>query len=196
MTTTKALPKYTEIRARLQAAQDRAPIQPCIKGKANCCDRSVGLSRADASYLQRAIDQGQIPAPVVERARKNALDRKNDRCPFLDENKACTIYSARPLICMAWGIGGRPRPESTPALIARKQIQERTGTEQTVTADEIVMYVCASCSEEIKGSNPSYLLSSIEAITTAWLYLHADDESGSNLTNFARRQLKPRPKRK
>jgi hypothetical protein len=75
------LPPYIQIRERLAAGHRKAPPGPCLKGKADCGDRSVGLTRADAALLLRAFAQGQIPDRVRDRAYRNALDRRWDRCP-------------------------------------------------------------------------------------------------------------------
>jgi hypothetical protein len=190
------LPRYSNLRISLEEAQRKAGFNPCIKGKAECCDRSVGLTRADATLLLRAFEEGQLPDNVRSRAYKNVLDRHNDRCPFLDGNNECGVYRFRPLICMAWGIGGRPKPEIGLGLALRKSRQAVTGEEQFVSTDEIVCYACQSCAEEIKRQNPTYSLSSIEAITGAYLYMHADDEMGILLTNFVKRRLKRSLKKK
>jgi hypothetical protein len=178
----------------LVEAQAKAGPTPCLRGKAECCDRTVGLSRADATLLLRAFAGGKIPDSVRERAVARNLDRRNDRCPFLSDDRECTIYPFRPLICLAWGIGGRARPDTAAELSRRKQLQERTGLEQSVDVEEIACYACPSCLAELRGERRHYPLALIEAITTAYVYLHADDEVGSLLTNFVRKNLGRAPK--
>jgi Fe-S-cluster containining protein len=189
-TRTGDLPKYSAIRQQLERLQGGALPSPCIKGKADCCDRSVGLTREDAALLLRALAHGKISAEVRDKAARNLADKASDRCPFLDENRACLIYEHRPLICLAWGVGGRPKPEATPKLIQLKQVQQATGVEQSVSADDLVAYVCPSCRDELARLKPQYPLSAIEAITAAWLAMHAEDQTGTQLTNFVKNHVR------
>jgi hypothetical protein len=195
MTRTADLPSYESIRQTLVAAQAKVGPTPCLRGKAECCDRTVGLSRADAALLLHSLANGEIPDSVRERAVTNNLDRQSDRCPFLGDSRECTIYPFRPLICLAWGIGGRARPDTAAALSRRKQLQEKSGIEQSVDVEEIACYACPSCLAELRHERRQYPLELIEAVTTAYVYLHADDEVGSRLTNFVKKHLGREQKR-
>jgi hypothetical protein len=75
-------------------------------------------------------------------------------------------------------------------LSHRKRTQERTGVEQSVGLDGILCYACSSCLEDIRRQKPEYRLTVIEAITTAYVYAHTDDETGSHPVNFVKRNLR------
>jgi hypothetical protein len=73
---------------------------------------------------------------IVERARKAVKCEKGGLCNMLDENRRCTVYDIRPLICRLWGLtrslacpyGCRPERWLTDAESARFLVEaERIG---------------------------------------------------------------------
>lgn len=75
---------------------------PCRRGKADCCRTDLLLADSDAAYIREGIQHGDISSQTLVSAKDRARKGKKV-CPFLSENKECTIYERRPLICIATG---------------------------------------------------------------------------------------------
>ena len=63
----------------------------CKPGCAACCVAGIKVWRIEYDFIKAS--------------RKTPSSTRNDgrNCPFLDENKRCTIYDARPIVCRLWG---------------------------------------------------------------------------------------------
>ena len=86
----------------------------CKKGCAHCCEKGVyPYSELEFNYLMLGVlnlpDNKKIEiAKRIDELKKNYKDFKGDefthRCPFLDEDKTCTVYDYRGIICRNFGI--------------------------------------------------------------------------------------------
>ena len=104
----------------------------CIRCKrhcSDCCHAVFGLFLVEAAYLQKffnqlgrkerraAILRGKKANRDLQKIEKRlqahhddprtagyALERERIRCPLLDDNKECVLYSRRPITCRAYGI--------------------------------------------------------------------------------------------
>lgn len=185
------LPSYQEIRQMVETGVAICPPTPCIRGKAECCTRDIPFSPEDAQVIYRGFVRGEISDSVRQQAVKNERDRKRgDRCVFLGDNNECTIYEHRPLICMAYGMGGQPRNADIANKLAQlKRMHDLTGEEVLIHQDNLIGYACESCSRELEDHPVSYPLPVVEGITAVRLYLSADDVPQQRLPNFVKRQL-------
>ena len=104
----------------------------CIRCKrhcSDCCHAVFGLFLVEAAYLQKyfnqlgrkerraAILRGKKADRGLQKIEKRpqaqhddprtagyALERARIRCPLLDDNKECVLYSHRPITCRVYGI--------------------------------------------------------------------------------------------
>ena len=104
----------------------------CIRCKshcADCCHAVFGLFLIEAAYLQKyfyqlgrkerraAILRGKKANRDLQKIEKRlqahhddnrtagyALQRERIRCPLLDDNRECVLYSHRPITCRVYGI--------------------------------------------------------------------------------------------
>ena len=104
----------------------------CIRCKrhcSDCCHAVFGLFLVEAAYLQKyfnqlgrkerraAILRGKKANRDLQKIEKRlqtqhddprtagyALERERIRCPLLDDNKECILYSHRPITCRVYGI--------------------------------------------------------------------------------------------
>ncbi len=78
----------------------------CAKGCCHCCSFPIECPPQVIADIARYLEQ-HLPAPDLERFRlklaRDIAERKpplnRGRCPFLDEENACSIYDKRPLAC-------------------------------------------------------------------------------------------------
>lgn len=102
---------YLAIRRTAEVMNNRKSANhPCVRGNGECCrQRNISLTFEDAKLIERAVGRRQIPESVRQQAIANASDPTREYCPFFDiEGRVCTIYRYRPIICIAYGIGGIP----------------------------------------------------------------------------------------
>ena len=101
----------------------------CVRHCSDCCHAVFGLFIVEAAYLKQHFDQldskecreALLRCNDAERAIKrlevrlktceedqqmqaHVLARGRIRCPLLDENQDCIIYSHRPITCRVYGI--------------------------------------------------------------------------------------------
>lgn len=79
--------KVAEVTARRQDDLN------CKKGCSDCCAPGLTVLPVEAYAIEEHLSGGVVlPAP------------REDRCTFLDEEGACAIYAARPLLCRTHGL--------------------------------------------------------------------------------------------
>jgi hypothetical protein len=66
----------------------------CRKGCAECCTLS-GVNALEATIISRFIRENKLSIP--------SASSDNHQCPLL-QNKICTVYPARPIICRTHGL--------------------------------------------------------------------------------------------
>ena len=78
----------------------------CARGCAFCCTDAgrIDVTTLEGLRIQRKIDSLTRPQQValgktINSERKKRQKRQNEFCPFLQKNKACMIYAARPFAC-------------------------------------------------------------------------------------------------
>ena len=77
----------------------------CRKGCSWCCVQTVIVTAAEAFAVAAEIHERQeMVAALLAAPRRRLGEPKSDwrPCPFLGEDKACSIYEARPLACHAF----------------------------------------------------------------------------------------------
>ncbi len=105
-------------KATAQIASTHKAAIKCHKGCADCCHAAFDVSLIEAYYLLQAFRQ--LPRKVRRQALKEAekaqkqweemlnhqsdISRTRIRCPLLDKDDTCTVYSARPVNCRTYGV--------------------------------------------------------------------------------------------
>lgn len=106
---------YQEIRTLAEGINSRLPKDhPCRRGNGECCDqKDLVVTLGDAQIIEAGFRNGGIPLSVKEKAIQNAADRKRTYCPFFNMGeRSCAIYEHRPVVCIAYGSGGKPNPSA------------------------------------------------------------------------------------
>jgi len=118
--------EYTELTGLIQQEYDRNIYKygdkiKCRKGCSQCCSQIFRITQLDASVIKAHLNE--LPIEVKNDLKKRAADyisnsdRKNISniskdeydvklkipCPALNEEGACMIYEARPIICRRFG---------------------------------------------------------------------------------------------
>lgn len=95
-----AITNYQALRAKVEAKFDeiraRQPRQfACAKGCHSCCKPALTVSAVEAAAirLHLAAHPGVVPQDA----------HAGTRCSFLNTAGACTIYDARPIVCLSHG---------------------------------------------------------------------------------------------
>ena len=75
----------------------------CQKGCHQCCLPQISVSRIEAVSIGDFLNHRP---EIIEKLKHVALNdpHKGRRCRFLDEDGACLIYEARPIICRTHGL--------------------------------------------------------------------------------------------
>lgn len=90
----------------------------CIENCGKCCEHNTPVvAKVEAQYvlslvspgLRRAIDQALDwlefnHSGLNDNHRHPAEVLQSKQCPFLESDKTCLIYAARPLVCRAYGV--------------------------------------------------------------------------------------------
>ncbi len=149
---------YLELRRFAENANAQlSPQHPCSKGNAVCCDeRDVPISPGDTRFISAAIESGAIPAETVATAKANAADTERPHCPFLGPNRECTIYEFRPIVCVATGTGGIPKPESTIELEVEFDHLVRTREDRGFPVAKTGSTMCEPCYRTQVGQNARF----------------------------------------
>ena len=88
--------KFTEIRAR------HVSDFQCAKGCHSCCKTGLSVGTLEAFAIEEWISgRPEIKAKIDALAHANP--HKGKRCKLLDNDGACTIYAARPIVCRSHG---------------------------------------------------------------------------------------------
>lgn len=150
---------YQELRQRaLNLNQQEAGKHPCSKGNGACCEPDIFITNNDARHIRQEVSQGRIPLKIVRDAKKRLTIKDSDRCAFLGSNNQCTIYEARPLICILTGAGaGAARPD-TVAEVAR---YKATGVDTEISCLKTSNSSCEGCFKEMVQTNFKFKASSI-----------------------------------
>lgn len=159
---------YQELRARaLNLNQQEAGKHPCSKGNGACCEPDIFLTNNDARHIRQEISQGRIPLKIVRDAKKRLTVKNRERCAFLGDDNQCTIYEARPLICILTGAGSGDGsvglvvkfPDTIRAVAKYKATGEDTAISCRRTSDPS----CQDCIKVMKQTDFKYKASSIAA---------------------------------
>ncbi len=113
---------WREIDGLFARARDRhADALACRSGCANCCVTGIVVSPAEAAIVRAHL----AAAGAAERERVARLVGRSESgsCPALDEEMACSIYAARPLVCRTFGLPHRiASHEPPPAAEGRRRL--------------------------------------------------------------------------
>lgn len=82
--------------SKSQAIKDLFTPKGNCKGCGECCSRFLPISQFDMQRLSNYVFEHNVKVHEVV---KGTLDLT---CPYLDENKECAVYTARPEICRAY----------------------------------------------------------------------------------------------
>lgn len=134
----------------------------CTKGCAACCHLEVEITDDDAAVLNSAIKDGNVIdlnrlKDLAERSRQDPLWRKgvvpNNRCVFLGENNACSVYYYRPSTCRKAAVVGNPKDCSDP---------KGNSIPRIIPMAEIIMSAALNLSDNSFGSLPKLLLKQLQ----------------------------------
>jgi Fe-S-cluster containining protein len=112
-----------------RVAREYGPLVKCRIGCSDCCHAVFGLFLIEAAALREGFESlpREKRREAILRAKKAdkdlsrvqkrleaydgdlpmkgyALSKQRVRCPLLDEDEACILYSHRPITCRAYGI--------------------------------------------------------------------------------------------
>lgn len=95
------LAEYLAVVAKVDAAASAAfalasDAVVCARGCDACCAPGLSVLPVEAERLARHLED-HPPVP-------GALGKRADRCVFLDDDGACGVYEARPLLCRTHGL--------------------------------------------------------------------------------------------
>lgn len=106
-------PEYEDLLARVDvtcgeiAGRRRTDLE-CRRGCTACCNVQLTLSPVEADSVRLAL--AALDAETRERIRRRAValtaegdPADDDPCAMLEQDGACAIYSARPLVCRTQG---------------------------------------------------------------------------------------------
>lgn len=107
------------------AEQQAGDALSCRRGCSACCHVWLDVSAVEAHAIEQFI--AALPAETrAELARRGEREAAREReaanprrCPMLDDDDACTLYPARPLICRTQGLSLRYPADTVPAASVR-----------------------------------------------------------------------------
>ena len=119
---------YTALVAKVDAfcanvSKQRADDLVCRQGCASCCLVELSVSRVEAEGIEQALEglddeaQDRLAARLSARLSKRQHAEQADtkpRCIMLEEDGACAVYEARPLVCRTQGLALRYPPGPFP----------------------------------------------------------------------------------
>ncbi|MFO0546960.1 MAG: YkgJ family cysteine cluster protein [Polyangiaceae bacterium] len=112
---------WTEIGAAFERTFARHPdALACRSGCADCCVAGLAVDPVEAHALEVWLDA----ASEDQRRKIAALASRPEEtsCVLLDEDAACSIYPARPIICRVFGLAMRLTPELAIAPGERRRL--------------------------------------------------------------------------
>ena len=117
-----------DLSSQLQLLYDQVP-STCCASSGECCaltDTEFDEGYAtmfplySAEYLHVAAYVRTHFPPLRQRALLGFTEERPRQCPFLGENRACTIYPVRPLICRTYAVMDRQRIDQ--ALVRYREV--------------------------------------------------------------------------
>lgn len=178
--------RYLEARSAAQRAMQLAPESPCKPGGGECCTSDTPLTRSDADFILDGFKTGRIDSGIGRQAIIRSTDgRRREICPFLNEDKSCTIYEDRPLICVEFGTGVLPE---TPFAMM-KTATARPGT--TLNRKELSCMACKSCAKELVRTNPDYPIEQVRELVAVDVFMQSDIAANGfqTMARFVKREL-------
>jgi Fe-S-cluster containining protein len=137
-------PEYLELRrAALFLNSAMNSNHPCKAGLARCCTADASISPDDQQNIREGIHSGEIPQSIVEEAIRRAKLPQNKKCGFLNMENRCSIYPRRPLLCIATGVIGIPRPAGALERILANPETRSKG----VAFEDLGSTMCYKCHE-------------------------------------------------
>ncbi|PIK14990.1 YkgJ family cysteine cluster protein [Halobacteriovorax sp. JY17] len=136
----------------------------CREGCSACCHTQVSISDDEAQLLHKIVQDGhKIDLERLKNQSKASkssatwyrLSYQERACIFLDENKSCSIYDSRPMVCRTNHVVGDPKDCST-----EDGLEHSVKLLNTFEADMVVMAGFSQCEEN--GALPDLLFSLIE----------------------------------
>lgn len=102
-------PDYLAVRAKVDAfvaavGERRAAELACRRGCSGCCQVQLSVSAVEAQALRAAILTLASGARERLRARASEDPAPGGPCVMLEEDGACAVYGARPLVCRTQGL--------------------------------------------------------------------------------------------
>lgn len=102
-------PDYLAVRAKVDAfvsivSERRAADLACRRGCSGCCQVQLSVSAVEAQALRAALLS--LPSEARERLHARAAQDPSPvgPCVMLEEDGACAVYAARPLVCRTQGL--------------------------------------------------------------------------------------------
>lgn len=83
----------------------------CTKGYGNCCEQGgdIVLTKGDTNLILEALADGRIPDSVKQQTIANLSGPNPNFCPFFNQDqRICSIYEDRPLVCVSYGSAEMP----------------------------------------------------------------------------------------
>lgn len=80
---------------------DIRSVRGCCDGCGECCGRVLPLSAFDIARLKAYVERNRIETSPDAWIDGDGLT-VNMMCPFLDEERMCKVYEARPEICRVY----------------------------------------------------------------------------------------------
>jgi hypothetical protein len=106
---TDPLAEYAAVVERVQAFADQAAAAQaahlvCAKGCDGCCRLRRTAFAVEIAAIRRHVQQLEPARVTALQARRDLPEvRAGARCVFLDDDGACAVYPARPIICRTHG---------------------------------------------------------------------------------------------
>lgn len=195
------MPEYEALRSLAKSAGQLPDWHPCQQGNAACCDeRNVPTSHDDRKVITDAIASGAIPPQVVDRAKERAADPQIKQCPFLGDNRECTIREFYPIICAITGSAGLPVEDELPTYAenARRLLEDREDSSMPVAKTGSSM--CGPCHQQLIDRRAEFPTSAM--VVYELVKFHYDEPGvqpmATFVTNISRepRSRAPRPGQK
>lgn len=180
---------YTALREKVDAiSEPDLPI--CKKGMGFCCTANVPLIPEDQEMIIEGISTQKILPEVVQQAIKNAGDESLNTCPFLGENRECTIYEQRPLLCRVWGRAGFPSKESLPLFQKNLLTLKEKGIDTKMEQKDLAIYACSLCAIPLILENPTYHTSILKTVAETHVLYQKPSSKRITMTEFLMKRLK------
>lgn len=106
-----------KVDAKFKEIQERnKQHMQCQQSCHSCCLPGLSVSSLEASHIAKFLrDHTDVDAFAREAEEKNPFH--GTRCSFLNEQGACTVYEARPIVCRSHGVPIRFEDEDKQTLL-------------------------------------------------------------------------------